>query len=102
MTSSSLEPEFPIWSNRKVIETPALFHASCNAAVQRCAWHYARYAHAAAHALISYCLSKTSTLLTGRPCPSVPFAVIVSVLPSFDTARLRVVVAFPAFLFATS
>src|SRR5260370_5845806 len=33
MTPSSLEQQFRICSNRKVIETPALFHSNCNAAL---------------------------------------------------------------------
>ena len=44
---------------------------------------------------MTYCLSKTSMLLIGRPFALMPVSVIFSVLPSGDTARVRVSTNFP-------
>jgi hypothetical protein len=46
----------------------------------------------------TYCLSKTATSSYSRPFASVPFAVAVSVLPSWDTTTVPVQTSFPAFV----
>ena len=44
-----------------------------------------------------YCLSKTTTLLTSRPCASLPFHVEVRVFPSFETTEVIVISTWPPF-----
>src|SRR5215472_14576163 len=44
-----------------------------------------------------YCLSKTTSLLTSRPCASLPFHVEVRVFPSFETTEVIVISTSPPF-----
>lgn len=44
-----------------------------------------------------YCSSKTTTLLTSRPCASLPFHVEVGVFPSFETTEVIVISTWPPF-----
>ena len=47
---------------------------------------------------LTYCLSKTSTLLKGLPSALVPIVLKVRVFPSGETERMKTVINFPSFM----